>query len=64
MKKTKIGERLKSKELWVGVIAQVILIITIFIPEFTNEVKVIIASVLEIATTIGFLNNPADLEKF
>jgi len=64
MKNMKIKERLKSKEVWLGVIAQAVLITTLFIPEITNEIKIVAIAVVEIATTVGFLNNPTDLEKF
>lgn len=62
--KITIKERLKSKEVWLGVIAQGVLITTLFIPEITNEIKIVAVAVVEIATTIGLLNNPTDLKSF
>lgn len=64
MKNANIKERLKSKQVWIGVIAQGLLITALIIPELTPEIKIIAVAAVEIATTIGFLNNPTDLENF
>lgn len=56
--------RLKSKIVWLGVLAQVLLIVTLFMPQMADYVKVIGAAVIEIATLIGILNNPTDPTKF
>lgn len=57
-------ERLKSPVVWLAVLAQVGIIITLFAPETENTVKVIGACVIEILTLFGILNNPADSKNF
>lgn len=57
-------ERLKSKVVWLAVSAQVLLIITVFAPEVTNEIKIVATSIIEIATLFGVLNNPTDKDNF
>ena len=56
--------RLKSKVTWMAVAAQVIIIVTTFLPDIAQEVKVVINAVLEILTVVGILNNPTDKENF
>lgn len=60
----KIKERLKSKITWLAILAQVVLIITLFNPKIADEIKIVATSLIEMATLIGVLNNPSDLEKF
>ena len=62
--KALIKERIKSKYVWGAILAQVILVIAMFNPDIANEVKMLGASVIEIVTLLGVLNNPADTEKF
>ena len=57
-------ERLKSKVVWLSVLAQVIIIIGVFCPDITDEVKIIGTALLEIATLFGILNNPTDRDNF
>ena len=57
-------KRLKSKVVWLSVLAQVIIIIGVFCPDITDEVKIIGTALLEIATLFGILNNPTDRDKF
>ena len=57
-------KRLQSKVVWLSVLAQVILIIGVFIPNITDEVKVIGTCLIEIATLFGVLNNPTERDKF
>ncbi len=57
-------DRLKSPVVWLSVLAQVCIIIAIFMPELSDTVKTIGTCVVEILTVIGILNNPADLKKF
>ena len=57
-------ERLKSKVVWLSVLAQVIIIVGVFCPDITDEVKIIGTALLEIATLFGILNNPTDRDKF
>lgn len=60
----KVKERLKSKVVWLAVIAQVVLIITLFAPELSDTVKIVATSLIEIATLFGVLNNPSDSDNF
>lgn len=52
--------RFKSPVVWLGVLAQVALIIALVNPDVSNIVKIVGASVIEIATLFGFLNNPTN----
>ena len=63
MKET-IKKRLSSKAVWTAIIAQVILLVTLFHPEATNTVKTVMTVIVEVATLIGVLNNPTDKEAF
>jgi uncharacterized membrane protein len=57
-------ERLKSKVVWLAVLAQVLLIVGLYIPDIANEVKIVGSAAIEIATLFGILNNPTDKESF
>ena len=57
-------ERLTSPVVWLGVLAQVCIIITLFKPEISDTVKVIGTAVIEIFTLFGLLNNPTNKEGF
>ena len=57
-------KRLKSKVVWLAVLAQIMLIVTMFVPQIANEIKVVATVVIEIATLFGVLNNPTDEENF
>ena len=57
-------QRLKSKVVWLSVLAQVIIIVGVFCPNITDEVKIIGTALLEIATLFGILNNPTDRDNF
>ena len=57
-------KRLKSKVVWLSVLAQVLLIVGVFIPNISDEVKIIGTALIEIATLFGILNNPTDRDNF
>lgn len=57
-------ERLKSPVVWLAVLAQIGIVVTLFLPELENTVKVIGACIIEILTVFGILNNPADSRNF
>lgn len=59
-----IKDRLKSKIVWVGIAAQVVLLVALFNPDLADTIKVAAASAVEIATMVGLLNNPSDKENF
>jgi uncharacterized membrane protein len=56
--------RLQSKVVWLAVLGQVLLIVGAFIPDITDEVKLVAGAVIEILTVFGILNNPTDKESF
>lgn len=56
--------RLKSPIVWAAIIAQICIIITMFSPSISEEVKTICMCVVEILTILGILNNPTDCKKF
>lgn len=57
-------KRLTSKVVWLGVLSQVVMLISLVNPHLAEEVKVIAVSILEIATLFGLLNNPTNREEF
>lgn len=60
-------ERFRSKVLWAAIIAQVISILLltgVITPTESEMVNTVTASVLQILTLVGILNNPTDKEKF
>lgn len=57
-------ERLKSKVVWLAVLAQVLLILTMYAPQISDQVKVVATAIIEILTLFGVLNNPTDSENF
>lgn len=59
-----IKKRLRSAVVWVAALSQVLLIVGLFIPSISNEVKIVGTAIIEIATIFGVLNNPADKENF
>jgi len=59
-----ILKRLKSPIVWVAILAQVAIIIAMFNPDLATYIKAVGASIVEILTLIGVLNNPTDSEKF
>lgn len=57
-------ERFKSPIVWLSVIAQICIVITMFAPSISDTFKVIGTCVVEILTLLGILNNPADKSSF
>ena len=55
-----IKDRLKSKVVWTAIIAQVLLIVALFMPEMSDNIKIVSTAVVEILTLVGVLNNPTD----
>ena len=56
--------RLKSKYVWVAVLAQIMLVLGLYMPSVSNEVKIIGTAVIEIFTLVGVLNNPANKKEW
>ncbi len=56
--------RFKSPIVWASILAQVCIIIAMFSPSISEEVKTIGMCVVEILTILGILNNPTDCSKF
>ena len=57
-------KRFKSKVVWAAVLAQVLLIVGLYLPEVSEEIKIVGTAVIEILTLFGILNNPTDKESF
>jgi len=57
-------ERFKSPVVWLAVMAQVLLVVTLFAPQFSEQVKIIATAVIEILTLVGVLNNPTNPNGF
>lgn len=57
-------ERLKSPVVWLAIITQICLIISLFNPSVSETTKQIATPVIEILTLFGILNNPTDREGF
>lgn len=62
--KKEIIKRLRSKVVWLSVLAQIIIVVGLFNPDLNDYVKVIGTVLIEIATLFGVLNNPADKDNF
>lgn len=56
--------RLTSPVVWGSVLAQVLLIVGLYMPNITDSVKIVGMAVIEILTLFGVLNNPTDKEGF
>ncbi len=56
--------RLRSKVVWGAVLGQILLIIGLYLPNISNEVKVVGSAVIEIFTLFGVLNNPTNKNGF
>lgn len=56
--------RFRSKVVWGAVLGQILLVIGIFLPNISNEVKVVGGAVIEILTLFGILNNPINKDGF
>ena len=56
--------RLTSPVVWLGVLAQICIIISVFNPDISDMAKVIGTAVVEIFTLFGLLNNPTNKEGF
>ena len=61
---TVMKKRLTSKVVWLAVLAQVLIIVEVFIPQISQEVKIVSTALIEIATLFGILNNPTERDKF
>ncbi len=56
--------RLKSPIVWLSILAQVCIVITMFAPDVENTVKTIGTCIIEILTLLGIFNNPTDCKNF
>jgi uncharacterized membrane protein len=56
--------RWKSKVVWLGVLAQILVVIGVFVPGISDPVKVIGTAVIEALTLVGYLNNPTNPTAF
>ncbi len=58
------SNRLKSPVVWASVVAQIVLIVALYKPEISENIKIIATALIEILTTFGILNNPSDSKNF
>ena len=56
--------RLKSKVVWLAVLAQILIILGVFVPQISDEVKVVGTALIEIVTLFGILNDPTSKDNF
>ena len=56
--------RFKSSVVWLAVLSQVLLVVGLFQPNITNEIKIIGTAAIEMLTLFGILNNPTDKSNF
>ena len=56
--------RLKSPVVWLAVLAQICVIITLFVPDIENTVKTVGMCIIEILTLFGILNNTKKRKNF
>lgn len=59
-----IIERLRSWPVWVAVISQIVVLVTLVNPDVAPVVKTALTAVGEILTAFGILNNPASTKSF
>lgn len=59
-----IAPRFKSPVVWTSILAQVLLVVGLFIPQLSDTVKIVGGVLIETLTLLGFLNNPADPDNF
>ena len=59
-----VKERLRSPIVWSAILAQILIIIGLFIPGIADTIKIVATSVIEILTIVGILNNPSDRKNF
>lgn len=56
--------RLKSKVVWLAVLSQILIILGVFVPQISDEVKVVGTALIEIVTLFGILNDPTSKDSF
>ncbi len=56
--------RLTSPVVWLSILSQILLVITLINPAVADTVKIVGTVIVEILTLVGFLNNPTDKENF
>lgn len=57
-------KKFKSPVVWITLIAQISLVISIFNESISDEFKIIATAIIEVLTVFGILNNPNDKEMF
>jgi uncharacterized membrane protein len=56
--------RFKSKVVWLAVLAQVLLVVGLYMPDLSSQIKTVGTAIIEILTLFAFLNNPTEADKF
>lgn len=56
--------RLTSPVVWLSILSQILLVITLVNPAVADTVKIVGTVIIEILTLVGILNNPTDKQNF
>ncbi|MDD4066628.1 MAG: holin [Clostridia bacterium] len=56
--------RLTSPVVWLSILSQILLVITLINPAVADTVKIVGTVIIEILTLVGILNNPTDKQNF
>lgn len=56
--------RFKSPVVWTAILAQVLLVVGLFVPGISDPVKIVGTALIQTLTLLGILNNPTDPENF
>lgn len=59
-----LQNRLKSKAVWVAVIAVISGLVTHYIPNFSTDYQLLTDSIVTLLVLFGILNNPTDHTQF
>lgn len=59
-----ILQRLKSPVVLTAILGQVLLLVGLFMPQLSDEVKIVGTTIIELLTLVGVLNNPTDSKNF
>lgn len=62
--KKEIFNRIKSPVVWLAVLAQILVIAGLYLPDIADHIKIVGTAIIEIATLFGILNNPSDKKNF
>lgn len=61
---TEVLKRLQSPVVLFALLAQLVLLVGLFMPQLTDQVKTVGTIVIEMLTIVGILNNPSNPNAF